>query len=98
MSARRKILNKLVNLFTKGDDIKPLQDAHVRTEHLDGPHEGYVYNIFNSLVNSEASTYFRTGSLTHFPTYSAVETGEYSVDVSLPFTYTQPSNTLNQAT
>jgi hypothetical protein len=59
---------------------------------------GYVYNIFNSLVNSEASTYFRTGSLTHFPTYSAVETGEYSVDVSLPFTYTQPSNTLNQAT
>ena len=59
---------------------------------------GYVYNIFNSLVNSEASTYFRTGSLTHFPTYSAVETGEYSVDVSLPFTYIQPSNTLNQAT
>ena len=59
---------------------------------------GYVYNIFDNLVNAEASTYFKTGTSNNFPSYSAVETGEYSVDISLPFTYTQPSNTLNQAT
>ena len=46
---------------------------------------GFVPNIFNSLVNPEASTYFSPGVGKYFPSYSAVITGDYSVNVSLPF-------------
>jgi hypothetical protein len=53
---------------------------------------GYVYNIFDKLINPEASTYFRTGSVTHFPTYSAISTGEYSVNISLPLSIEVPSS------
>ena len=53
---------------------------------------GYVYNIFDKLINPEASTYFRTGSVTHFPTYSVLSTGEYSVNISLPLSITVPSS------
>ena len=53
---------------------------------------GYVYNIFDKLINPEASTYFKTGSITHFPTYSAISTGEYSVNISLPLSIEVPSS------
>ena len=53
---------------------------------------GYVYNIFDKLINPEASTYFRTGSITHFPTYSVISTGEYSVNISLPLSIEVPSS------
>jgi hypothetical protein len=46
---------------------------------------GFVPNIFDDLINDEASTYFSTGSGKYFPSYSAVNTGDYSVNVSLPF-------------
>jgi len=46
---------------------------------------GYVPGIFDSLINAEASTYFKTGTDNRFPSYSAVDTGDYSVNVSLPF-------------
>ena len=46
---------------------------------------GYVPGIFDSLINAEASTYFKTGTDNRFPSYSAIDTGDYSVNVSLPF-------------
>ena len=46
---------------------------------------GYVPGIFNSLINAEASTYFKTGTDNRFPSYSAIDTGDYSVNISLPF-------------
>ena len=58
---------------------------------------GFVYNIFNNLVNPEASTYFHPGtintgsySINYFPTYSVKETGNYNINVSLPFTIETP--------
>ena len=59
---------------------------------------GFVYNIFNSLVNPEAATYFHTGSINNsgaynirfFPTYSVKETGNYAISVSLPFNISTP--------
>ena len=63
---------------------------------------GFVYNIFNSLVNPEASTYFHPGTINtgsyninYFPTYSVKETGNYSINVSLPFSITA-SGDLNE--
>jgi hypothetical protein len=53
---------------------------------------GYVYNIFDSLVNAEASTYFKPGTISQFPTYSATSTGDYSVAVSLPVSIEVPSS------
>jgi hypothetical protein len=60
---------------------------------------GYVYNIFNNLVNPEAATYFHPGtinsgaySINYFPTYSVKETGNYSINASLPFTISTPGN------
>jgi hypothetical protein len=47
---------------------------------------GFVPNIFDTLSNTEASTYFSPGKIKYFPSYSAVDTGDYSVNVSLPFT------------
>ena len=56
----------------------------------------YVYNIFDRTV--EGSQYFRSGSTTHFPTYSVQETGNHSIQVSLPFTYVVGTNPINNAT
>jgi hypothetical protein len=58
---------------------------------------GYVRNIFNFLLNSEASSYFNVGTSSYatnggsFPTYSIQETGDYSIVASLPLTITFPS-------
>jgi hypothetical protein len=52
----------------------------------------YVPNIFNSLVNAEASTYFSPGIGKYFPSYSAIDTGDYSVNISLPVSITVPSS------
>jgi hypothetical protein len=59
---------------------------------------GFVYNIFNSLINPEATTYFQPGSINNsgtysikfFPTYSVKETGNYAINVSLPFNISTP--------
>jgi hypothetical protein len=56
----------------------------------------YVYNIFNRTI--EGSQYFRSGSTTHFPTYSVQETGDHLIQVSLPFTYTVGTSPINNAT
>ena len=56
----------------------------------------YVYNIFNRTI--EGSQYFRSGSVTHFPTYSVQETGDHLIQVSLPFTYTVGTSPINNAT
>jgi hypothetical protein len=57
---------------------------------------GYVYNIFDRTI--EGSQYFRSGSITHFPTYSVQETGDHLIQVSLPFTYTVGTSPINNAT
>ncbi len=59
---------------------------------------GYVYNIFDKLINPEASTYFRTGSTTFFPSYSVQETGNHLIQASIPFTYEVSTIPVNNAT
>lgn len=57
---------------------------------------GYVYNIFNRTV--EGGSYYRSGSISNFPTYSVQETGDHLVQISLPFTYTVDTIPINNAT
>jgi hypothetical protein len=61
---------------------------------------GYVSNIFNKLISTEASSYFNVGTSSYessnnyrgnFPTYSIRETGDYSIVASLPLSITFPS-------
>ena len=56
----------------------------------------YVYNIFDRTI--EGSQYFRSGSVTQFPTYSVQETGDHLVQISLPFDYTVGTSPINNAT
>ena len=56
----------------------------------------YVYNIFDRTI--EGSQYFRSGSVTQFPTYSVQETGDHLVQISLPFNYTVGTSPINNAT
>ena len=38
----------ILKLFNKTDNAKPIQDAHVNTRVMDGPAEGYIYNILDT--------------------------------------------------
>jgi hypothetical protein len=58
---------------------------------------GYVYNIFDT-ETIDSNNVFTPGSSNHFPTYSVAETGNYIINASLPFTYEQPTNPINDAT
>jgi len=59
---------------------------------------GYVYNIFDKVV--EGASYFRTGStaLSLFPSYSVQETGNHLIQASIPFTYEVSTSPVNNAT
>jgi len=59
---------------------------------------GYVYTLFNEIV--EGASYFRTGSTSTslFPSYSVQETGNHLIQVSLPFTYEVSTSPVNNAT
>ena len=59
---------------------------------------GYVYNIFDKVV--EGASYFRTGStaLSLFPSYSVQETGNHLIQASIPFTYEVSTLPVNEAT
>jgi hypothetical protein len=57
---------------------------------------GYVYNIFDKVV--EGASYFRTGSITNFPSYSVQETGNHLIQASIPFTYEVSTLPVNEAT
>ena len=59
---------------------------------------GYVYNIFDKVI--EGASYFRTGStsLSLFPSYSVQETGNHLIQASIPFTYEVSTSPVNEAT
>jgi hypothetical protein len=59
---------------------------------------GYVYTLFDKIV--EGTSYFRTGSTSTslFPSYSVQETGNHLIQVSLPFTYEVSTSPVNNAT
>ena len=57
----------------------------------------YVYNIFDT-ETFDPNNVFTPGTLNNFPTYSVIETGNYLINATLPFTYEQPSNIINEAT
>jgi hypothetical protein len=57
---------------------------------------GYVVDIFDRTI--EGGTYFQSGALQHFPSYSVQETGNHSIAINLPFTYEVPTFPVNEAT
>lgn len=57
---------------------------------------GYVVDIFDRTI--EGGTYFQSGSLQHFPSYSVQETGNHSIAITLPFTYEVATFPVNEAT
>ena len=57
----------------------------------------YVYNIFDT-ETIDTNNIFTPGTLNNYPTYSVMETGNYLINASLPFTYEQLINPLNDAT
>jgi hypothetical protein len=57
---------------------------------------GYVVDIFDRTI--EGGTYFQSGALQHFPSYSVQETGNHSIAINLPFTYEVSTSPVNEAT
>jgi hypothetical protein len=61
---------------------------------LDG--DGLVHRLFDNEVE-DLNNVYTPGTVLNFPTYSAVETGNYSADVLLPFTIVQDDIVSNTA-
>lgn len=56
----------------------------------------FVTNLFDRVI--EGSSYFVAGTSTTFPTYSVQETGNHTIQISLPFTYEVETSPVNEAT
>ena len=58
----------------------------------------YVSYLFDTETDDANNLFNPGGSPNFFPTYSVAETSNYSIVASLPFTFIQPDNVINDAT